>query len=115
MKRELSIGVSVKDTSSDTAMAKEAVNPKDDMKRPVMPPMKPMGRNTASKRERGGHDGESDFLGAFDGRVHGGHALLFHVAVNVFEHNDGVVDDDADHQRQGQHGDLVQVAASWRP
>ncbi len=48
MKRELSIGVSVKDTSSETAMAKDAVNPKDDMKRPVMPPMNPMGRNTAS-------------------------------------------------------------------
>ena len=47
MKRELSIGVMVKDTSSETAIANEAVNPKDDMKRPTMPPMNPMGRNTA--------------------------------------------------------------------
>src|SRR5260370_34283843 len=49
MKREHSIGVRVKDTSSETAMAKAEVNPKELMKRPTMPPMKPTGRNTASR------------------------------------------------------------------
>ena len=29
-------------------MAKEEVKPKDDMKRPTMPPMNPTGRNTAN-------------------------------------------------------------------
>ena len=49
MKREHSIGVRVKETSSETAMAKAEVNPKELMKRPTMPPMKPTGRNTASR------------------------------------------------------------------
>ena len=43
------MGVSVNDTSRETAIAKDAVNPKDDMKRPTMPPMNPMGRKTASR------------------------------------------------------------------
>src|SRR6516225_2927971 len=49
MKREHSIGVRVKETNSDTAMAKAEVNPKELMKRPTMPPMKPTGRKTASR------------------------------------------------------------------
>ena len=49
MKRALSIGVSVKETISETKMAKAAVSPKDDMKRPTMPPMNPTGTNTASR------------------------------------------------------------------
>src|SRR5450755_3555702 len=49
MKREHNMGVSVKETSSDTAMAKAEVKPKELMKRPTMPPMKPTGRNTASR------------------------------------------------------------------
>src|SRR5207249_3872035 len=49
MKREQSIGVSVKDTSSETAIAKAEVKPNELMKRPTMPPMKPTGRNTASR------------------------------------------------------------------
>src|SRR4051794_18345243 len=48
MKREQSIGVRVKETSSETAMAKAEVKPKELMKRPTIPPMKPTGRNTAS-------------------------------------------------------------------
>ena len=47
-RREHNIGVSVKDTNRDTAMAKAAVSPKDDMNRPTMPPMNPTGTNTAS-------------------------------------------------------------------
>ena len=47
-KREHSIGVSVKETSSDTAMANAEVKPNELMNRPTIPPMKPTGRNTAS-------------------------------------------------------------------
>jgi hypothetical protein len=47
-KRAQSIGVSVNETSSETAMAKAAVKPNELMKRPTMPPMKPTGRKTAS-------------------------------------------------------------------
>ena len=49
MKREHSIGVRVNDTSSETAIANAEVNPNELMKRPTMPPMKPTGRNTASR------------------------------------------------------------------
>src|ERR1039457_4650208 len=41
MKREQSIGVSVKETSRETAMAKAEVKPNELMKRPTMPPMNP--------------------------------------------------------------------------
>src|SRR6266705_217079 len=47
--RAASVGVSVKDTRSETAIANEEVNPNDDMNRPTMPAMNPTGRNTASK------------------------------------------------------------------
>ena len=69
MKRAHSIGVSVKETSSDTAIANAAVKPKDAMKRPTMPPMKPTGRKTASSDKRGRHHGQTDLLGAFDRRL----------------------------------------------
>ena len=47
-KREHNIGVSVKLTSSETAIANPDVKPNELMKRPTMPPMKPTGKNTAS-------------------------------------------------------------------
>ncbi len=46
--RAASIGVSVNETSSETAIANDDVKPNDDMKRPTMPPMNPTGRNTAN-------------------------------------------------------------------
>src|ERR1039458_8893536 len=49
MKREQSMGVRVNETSRETAMAKAEVKPKELMKRPTMPPMKPTGRKTASR------------------------------------------------------------------
>ena len=51
MKREHSMGVRVKETSSETAMANDEVKPNELMKRPTMPPMKPTGRNTASSEK----------------------------------------------------------------
>ncbi len=69
MKREHSIGVSVNETSSETAIANAAVNPNDDMKRPTMPPMKPTGRNTASSDKRRGHHRQADLLGALHRRL----------------------------------------------
>ena len=111
-KREVSIGVSVNDTSSETAMANEAVNPNDDMKRPTMPPMKPMGRNTASSENVVAITARPiSFVPSIAASI-GRHALLFHEAVNVFEHNNGVVDHDAHHQGQRQHGDLIQVESN---
>src|SRR5260221_14504249 len=47
--RAASMGVSVNETISETAIANEEVKPNDDMKRPTMPAMNPTGRNTANK------------------------------------------------------------------
>src|ERR1035438_9575512 len=49
MKREQSMGVRVNETSRETAMAKAEVKPKELMKRPTMPPLKPTGEKTASR------------------------------------------------------------------
>src|SRR5204863_4453905 len=48
IKRAASVGVSVNETRSETAIANDDVNPNEDMKRPTMPAMKPTGRKTAS-------------------------------------------------------------------
>lgn len=45
--RDVSIGVSVYDTSSETPTANAAVRPNDASTRPTMPPMKATGTNTA--------------------------------------------------------------------
>ena len=49
IQRAESIGVRVKETMRETAMAAAEVRPNEDMKRPTMPPMKPTGRKTASR------------------------------------------------------------------
>ena len=41
----------------------------------------------------------------------GAHPLLLDEAEDVLQHDDGVVDDDADHQYQRQHGDAVEREA----
>ena len=47
MSRAASIGVSVNETSSDTATANDAVKPNEDMNLPTMPCMNPMGTKSA--------------------------------------------------------------------
>src|ERR1035437_101579 len=56
----------------------------------------------------GGHDGEADFLGALNGRLERRHMFFLDETVDIFEHDNGVVNHDTDHQGQGQHGDLVE-------
>ena len=63
------------------------------------------------ERERGGEHGQADLAGALGGGFHGGHVLLFHVAEDIFQHDDGFVDDDAHHKGEGEHGDLVEREA----
>jgi hypothetical protein len=56
--------------------------------------------------ERGRDDGEADLARAFEG---GGERRLpfLDPVVDVFEHDDGVVDDDADRQHHGEQGEEV--------
>ncbi len=98
--REAIIGVSVKDTSSDTAMAKAMVTPNEFMKRPTMPPMNATGRKTTiSDREVAMTARPISFVPS-TAASRGVHLLLFHVPEDVLQHDDGVVDDDADRQRR---------------
>src|SRR5580704_17456606 len=63
------------------------------------------GQKDDDERERGGHDGEADFLRGFDGGVLAVFAFFFHEADDIFEDDDGVVDDDAygESERQERH------------
>jgi hypothetical protein len=56
------------------------------------------------------HDGEGDFARAFQ---RGGERFLalFDVAGDVFEHHDGVVDDEADRDRQRHQRQIVEAVA----
>ena len=55
-------------------------------------------------------DGESDLLGAFECGLHGAVAL-FDVARDVFDHDDGVVDDEAGRDGERHHGEVVEAVA----
>ena len=80
MKREQSMGVSVKETSSETAMANAEVKPNELMNRPTMPPMKPTGRNTASSESVVAITARPISLVPLDGRLERRHVLLFDVS-----------------------------------
>ena len=81
-------------------MANAIVMPKLNRKRPTMPLMNATGRKTRHQRQRGREDGEADFFGRLDGGGERLHLLLVDEAVDVLEHDDRVVDHDADGQRE---------------
>ena len=58
--------------------------------------------------EGGRQHRQADLPRALDGRLEGGEFLLLHEPVDVLQDHDGVVDDDADRQRQGEQGQDVQ-------
>ena len=66
------------------------------------------GHKDDDQRKRGGDHRQRDFPGGADGRLHRRHALLVDAAVDVLEHDDGVVDDDAHRQRQPQQRHRIQ-------
>ena len=100
--RAASIGVRVKETISETAIAAADVSPKDDMKRPTIPVMNPTGMNTASSGKSRRKHREADLACSLDGRLKRVHALFFDESVDVLQHDDRVIDHDSDHKRQRQ-------------
>ena len=52
------------------------------------------------QRYRDGDDGEPDLARALERGIEGGETVLLHMAEDVFQHDDSVVDDEADRQRQ---------------
>ena len=108
--REESIGSSVKLTYSETSTANPTVMPNWKKKRPMMPPMKATGNEDGDDGEGGGHHGQADFGG---GLARGGEVVGagVHVAHDVLAHHDGVVDQQADGQRQPHQREDVQREA----
>src|SRR5260221_1252492 len=66
------------------------------------------GQEDNDEGKRGGHHCKPNFFGGFDGGLHPGLFFFLHESKNVFENDDGVVDNDADGQGQRQQGDVVQ-------
>jgi hypothetical protein len=95
-----SIGSSVKLTNNDTSTATLTVSPNWKKNLPTMPLMNAIGTKHRNDRERRRHHRESDLVGAFPRRSD---VVLAHrqVAHDVFAHDDRVVDEEADAQRQG--------------
>src|SRR6266851_5296123 len=60
------------------------------------------------QRESRSHHRQSNFFGGLDRRQNAVSSLLFHESKNIFEDNDGVVDDDANGQRQSEKRYVVQ-------
>ena len=74
--------------------------------RPTMPPINSTGMNTAIKREGDRDDGEADFARTLERRLEWPHAV-FDVADDVLQHDDRVVDHEADRQGQRQQRHVV--------
>ena len=63
------------------------------------------------QRQRRRQNRQSDLARAFDRGLVRAHALFLDKAKDVFEHDDGVVDDDTDHQREAEHRDRIERIA----
>ena len=92
-------------------MANAIVRPKLRRNLPGMPPMKATGRKTAMSESVVARTARPISLVALDGRDHRRLFLLLDVAEDVLEHDDGVVDDDADRERQREQRDGVEREA----
>ena len=89
-----SIGSSVKLTNIEISTAATMVMPNSWKNLPMMPPMKPIGRNTATIDSVVASTARPISLRAVQRRVVRGLAHL-HVAHDVLAHDDGVVDQQA--------------------
>ena len=80
---------------------------------PVMPGMNALGKNTRTKHERDGDDRPGDFVHRLD-RGRFGVEPVGDPPLDVFQHHDRVVDDDADRQHQAEQREVVQAEAQQR-
>ena len=100
------IGVSVSATKPETSTAPASVSANSMNSRPVLPVVKRDRRIHRGQRQRHRDDGEADLARADHRRLERRHALL-DVAVDVLQHDDGVVDHEADGQHQRQQRQRV--------
>ena len=81
------------------------------MKRPTMPPMKPTGTKIATSDSVVASTARPISCGRVDRGLERVLVLLLDEAVDVLQHDDRVVDDDADRERQRQHRHHVEREA----
>ena len=89
-----SIGVRVSDTHPDTRIATAIVTPNSWNNIPINPPMNMMGMKTAESDVVMVTMVGADLGRAFEGRLDARVSHL-HVADDVLEHDDGIIDDEA--------------------
>ena len=99
--REASIGQSVSATTQDSSTDMASTKPNSRNRPPVWPGRKEIGTKTATSVSRRGDDGEEHLLRAEHGGGARTHALVA-PPHDVFQHDDGVVDDQARRQHQRQ-------------
>ena len=109
-KRAASIGVSVSETKPEIRIATPIVTANSCSSRPTMPPMKRTGMNTATS------DSVIETIVnpiSFEPRERRRHRVLalLHVPHDVLEHDDRVVDDEADRERQRHQRQVVEAVA----
>ena len=105
------IGVSVSDTTAEvtTAIVKVSANSRN--MRPTMPVMNSSGMNTAISDTRERDHREADLLGAGERRVERLFAVL-HVADDVLDHDDRIVDHEAGADGQRHQRKIVEREAA---
>ena len=81
---------------------------------PVMPVMKAHGNEHAHQHQRDGDDGPVTSLIAFSRGLLGRQPVL-EVVLDRFDHDDGVVHDDADRQHQAEQRQVVEAEADAQP
>ena len=106
--RALIIGVRVKETSKLTSTATAAVRPNWYRKRPEMLDMKETGTKMTTRLKVVAMTARPDLRRGGPRGLKRPHLLLLDEAEDVLQHDDGVVDDNAHHQHQGEHGHAVE-------
>ena len=106
-----SIGVSEKLTSSETAIANAIVRPKRVQEAADDAAHERDRQEHGHERERRREDGEADLLRRVDRRLERLDLLLLDEPEDVLEDDDGVVDDDADREREREQRDGVEREA----
>ena len=94
-KRAHITGVSVSETKADMTTATVTVTANSRNSTPTMPPISSSGMNTAISENGDRDDGEADLARALERRFERRLALL-DVAHDVLDHDDGIVDHEAD-------------------
>jgi hypothetical protein len=108
--REHIIGVSVSETTADVTTAIVSVSANSRNMRPDQARHEQQRDEHGDQRHRQRNHREADFPGALQRRLHRGLAVL-HVADDVLDHHDGVVDHETGADRQRHQRQIVEAEA----